>query len=96
LASSTGHADGVSTGRLSDQLQLAVKRAMIGLARIQGAKVRDETVVVNSRGSGRFILQDTRVQTDEIVSGRVAGIYIEPMETGDTLRAHVWVLEDSI
>lgn len=95
-ASSTGHADLVSTGRLSDQLQLAVKRAMIGLARIQGAKVRDETVVVSSRGSGRFILQDTRVQTDEIVSGRVAGIYIEPMETGDRLRAHVWVLEDSI
>lgn len=78
------------TGRISEQIELAIRKALIALAKSKNVTVRGETRVTRDRG-GRFVLQRVAETTEALVHGRVAGLRFRGQ--GVERRVRVWVVE---
>lgn len=81
----------VASGLASDQIELAIRRAIVQLAFEQGAKITERQLSL-SRGSGGFIyVSEISESTKVTLRVRVKRIYFQ-QPSGQTLKVHVWVV----
>jgi hypothetical protein len=78
------------TGRISEQIELAIRKALIALAKAQNVTVTGTTTVAQDSG-GRFVLQRVAEATEALVHGQVAGLRFRG--TGIERRVIVWLVE---
>jgi hypothetical protein len=78
------------TGRISEQIELAIRKALIALAKAKNVTITGTTTVAQDRG-GRFVLQRVAEATEALVHGQVVGLQFRG--AGIERQVIVWLVE---
>ena len=78
------------SGRISEQITIAIRKALVALAMAKDVHVTGETKVARDK-DGRFMLQRVAQSTEALVKGKVAGLRF--LGEGIERRVRVWVVE---